>query len=57
MTIPLGLPPWLPSKRTKIPLTAAVPAALNPMSRAISQRRATSASATKAITMPIDPAW
>ena len=40
-----------------MPLTAAVPAALSPMSRATSQRRASRASPTKTMTMPKEPAW
>src|SRR6516165_9004848 len=39
----------------RIPVTAAGPAALSPMSRAMSQRRATTASSTKAIATPSEP--
>ncbi len=39
------------------PLTAAALSALSPMSRAISQRRASRASATSTITTPNEPTW
>ena len=41
----------------RIPLTAAVPAALSAMSRTISQRRAIRASTTRTIPTPNEPAW
>src|SRR5580692_9240437 len=55
--MPPGRPPRLPSTAIRIPHTAAVPAALSPMSRAISQRRASRAAATRTITTPNEPAW
>src|SRR5215472_17573742 len=55
--MPGGLPPLRPSNAIRIPLTAAVPAALSARSRATSQRRASEAMATRTTTTPIDPAW
>src|SRR6266581_3340778 len=57
MTIPPGRPPRLPSTAIRIPHAAAVPAALSPMSRAISQRRASRASPVRTTTTPSEPAW
>src|SRR5215470_13895420 len=54
---PAGRPPRLPMNAIRIPHTAAVPAALSPISRAISQRRASRASATRTTATPIEPAW
>ena len=55
ITIPLGLPPRLPSTRIRIPLTAAAAAALSAMSRATTQRRAIRARSTRAIVTPNEP--
>ena len=57
MAIPPGRPPRLPSTTIRIPVTSTVPAALSPMSRAISQRRAASASSTSTIATPNERAW
>src|SRR5215472_9201943 len=57
ITIPAGRPPRLPSRTTRTPHAAAVPAALSPMSRATSHRRAIRAVATRTITTPNEPAW
>ena len=56
IAIPLGLPPRPPSARTRIPLTAAVTAALSATSRATTQRRAIRARSTRAIVTPHEPA-
>ena len=53
---PDGRPPRLPSTRMRIPHTAAVPATLRAISRAITHRRATRASSTRATATPYDPA-
>src|SRR5512146_90192 len=55
--MPPGRPPRLPSTATRTPQAAAVPAALSPTSRAISQRRASRTSPARMTTTPNEPTW